>query len=231
MVILDTSIRSPNHSSRLGHPIRGIVVHATAGSARSALSWLTNPAARVSAHTVIDKEGRIFELVADERCAWHAGRSAWRGETQINELTLGVELANLNTGRDPYPPAQVAALLAWCAAKVALYQIAPEWVIRHLDCAVPRGRKSDPAGFDWAGFRARLFTPATHPPGTYRARTKVYARALPSRRGPFTTLPGGTVLLALDIVEGEFVRNTWGASNLWLKAAQGYVWLPQLEAL
>ena len=65
-----------------------IVIHATAGTVRSALAWLTNPASRVSAHYLIDKAGQIYRLVPDEYAAWHAGRAAWRGETAINDISL-----------------------------------------------------------------------------------------------------------------------------------------------
>jgi N-acetylmuramoyl-L-alanine amidase len=154
---IDTTIRSPNHAPRGNHPISMIVLHATAGSARSALAWLTNPSARVSAHYLIDKSGRVFQLVADERAAWHAGRASWRGQTAINELSIGIELENANNGRDPYPQEQMEALVELTREKVQRYRIAPENVVRHVDVAVPRGRKSDPAGFDWRGFRERLF--------------------------------------------------------------------------
>jgi N-acetylmuramoyl-L-alanine amidase len=79
-LIIDQTIRSSNYSPRSGHSISMIVLHATVGSARSALAWLTNPAARVSAHYLIDKSGHIYQLVADEYCAWHAGRASWHGQ-------------------------------------------------------------------------------------------------------------------------------------------------------
>lgn len=87
---IDTSIASSNRERRrVG--IDMLVIHATAGSARSALAWLTNPAAKVSAHFVIDKTGRIYQLVPDELAAWHAGRAAWRGATDINAISLGIK--------------------------------------------------------------------------------------------------------------------------------------------
>ncbi|HWQ11922.1 MAG TPA: N-acetylmuramoyl-L-alanine amidase, partial [Roseiflexaceae bacterium] len=163
-MLIDSSIRSPNHAPRGRRAVTMIVIHATAGSARSALAWLTNPAARVSAHYLIDKGGRIFQLVPDELAAWHAGRAAWRGETAINEVSIGIELENANTGRDPYPPEQVDALVELVREKVRQHRILPENVVRHLDVAMPRGRKRDPAGFDWPAFRERLFAQLPPPP-------------------------------------------------------------------
>lgn len=159
-IAINTSIRSPNYGSRSGRSISMIVLHATAGTARSALAWLTNPAARVSAHYLIDKGGQIYRLVPDEYAAWHAGRAAWRGETAINEISLGIELENANTGRDPYPTAQLHALIQLTREKVAQYGIAPDMVVRHLDVAIPRGRKNDPAGFPWAEFLHHVFAEA-----------------------------------------------------------------------
>jgi N-acetyl-anhydromuramyl-L-alanine amidase AmpD len=163
VVSIDRTHRSPNSGSRDGRAIQMIVLHATVGTARSALAWLTNPAARVSAHYLIDKSGRIYQLVADEDAAWHAGRAEWKGETAINELSIGIELENANDGRDPYPIEQITALLSLVQEKVARYQIAPEMITRHLDVALPRNRKTDPAGFPWTDFLCQLF-PNLNPP-------------------------------------------------------------------
>lgn len=161
---INITFRSPNYSPRGGRPISLLVLHATAGSARSALAWLTNSRARVSAHYVIDKQGQIYQLVPDEHAAWHAGRASWRNETDINAISIGIELENANTGHDPYPPEQIDALVQLASEKVAQYRIEPDMVVRHRDIAVPRGRKTDPAGFPWAEFRSRLFPQSPPPP-------------------------------------------------------------------
>jgi hypothetical protein len=125
---IDQSHKSPNHGPRNGHAISMIVLHATVGSVRSALAWLTNPASRVSSHYVIDKTGHISQLVQDEDAAWHAGRARWHGLTDINAVSLGIELENANNGRDPYPPAQLAAAHWLCQDKiVATTSSAPTW--------------------------------------------------------------------------------------------------------
>ncbi|GAB4113176.1 MAG: hypothetical protein Fur005_16210 [Roseiflexaceae bacterium] len=138
-----------------------IVVHATAGTLRSALAWLTNPVARVSAHYVIGKQGQVYQLVLDELCAWHAGRASWQGYSEINECSLGIELENANNGRDPYPEAQVAALITLMRGLIKTYTIEPIMVTRHSDVAEPRGRKTDPAGFPWQELMRQLFPDAT----------------------------------------------------------------------
>src|SRR3954463_11295279 len=111
MFSVDLSVRSPNQSPRHNRAITMMVIHATAGSARSALGWLTTPLSRVSAHYLIDKGGHIYQLGPDDRAAWHAGRAAWHGETAINDISIGIELENANDGRDAYPPEQLDALL------------------------------------------------------------------------------------------------------------------------
>ena len=72
-----------------------LVVHYTAGSsAESAIAWLCNPAARASAHLLIGRDGRLTQLAAFNRIAWHAGRSQWAGRSGVNGFSIGVELDN-----------------------------------------------------------------------------------------------------------------------------------------
>lgn len=154
---IDTSRRSPNHAPRGNFDISMIVLHATVGNARSAISWLCNPATRVSTHYLIDKTGHIYQLVADDQIAWHAGRAVWHGIRTINERSIGIELENANDGRDPYPPAQIAAAHWLCQQKIARYNIERADVVRHLDIAIPKGRKTDPAGLPWPAFADSLY--------------------------------------------------------------------------
>jgi N-acetyl-anhydromuramyl-L-alanine amidase AmpD len=164
---IDTSHPSPNHSSRQGADISMIVLHATVGSYASSLAWLTNPASRVSTHYLISKTGHIAQLVADSEAAWHAGVSQWfdLNSAAIQHQSIGIELENDNNGRDPYPSAQMDALLWLSYRRIEQYKIAPGMVTRHLDIALPHGRKTDPAGFPWLPFKALLFAP---PPKPYR---------------------------------------------------------------
>ncbi len=72
-----------------------LVMHYTAGSsAASSVSWLSNPAARASAHLVIGRDGGITQLVPFNRIAWHAGQSQWAGRSGLNGFSIGVELDN-----------------------------------------------------------------------------------------------------------------------------------------
>lgn len=163
---VNTSRKSPNHSSRIGYPVRLMLLHATVGGLRSSLDWLCDSATRVSSHYVISKEGVIYQLVAETESAWHAGTAVWQGETAVNEISIGVELENLTgmrgfKGQDPYPDAQIKKLTELVRNLMERYKgIA---VARHLDVALPKKRKSDPAGFPWVAWRAQLVAPAPPP--------------------------------------------------------------------
>lgn len=155
-----TALPSTHHSPRHGAPILAIVVHATAGT--DSRAWLVRNPNAVSAHALIDKAGRVYRMVADDRAAHHAGFSrlplpgADRWGT--NQTTLGVELENRNDGRDPYPPAQLAAL-AWLIRDWRA-QYGPLPLFRHGDIDT-RG-KTDPRGLSVAQIEA-LLAPARHP--------------------------------------------------------------------
>jgi len=234
---IDASHHSPNFSSRNGRRISMLVLHATAGSFASSLGWLCSPLSRVSSHYLIDKGGRIFQLVADEQAAWHAGRARWRGETAINELSLGIELENANDGRDPYPKVQVDALVELARDKVHDYHIAPDMVARHLDIAVPQGRKTDPAGFGWERFTSELFDilPFCHLLLRYRVRHHLsddpnndFAAVREGRGVWFPIARKGAAKLAPGaVIDVDDITSGW----VHLASGEGFVHLSLLEAV
>lgn len=152
---IDETYRSPNYSSRHGLDISILVIHATAGNAKSAITHLTSRESAVSAHYLIDKRGKVYRLVPDKFAAWHAGISAINGETRINEQSIGIELENNNDGKDPYTKAQLDALYTRSWDLIHRYKIPRSRVVRHMDIA-PK-RKSDPVLFPWGWFVDRLF--------------------------------------------------------------------------
>jgi len=139
---------SPNFTERrrAGVP-RMILLHYTAmASAEAALQRLCAPEFQVSAHFLIDQSGQVFQLVHPDMRAWHAGQSYWAGETDINSASIGIELCN--SGKHPYPAAQMSALRQLLDRLCADYAIDPRQVWGHSDVAL--GRKTDPgARFDW----------------------------------------------------------------------------------
>ncbi len=142
---------SPNFDLRGGRDIRLIVLHYTGmRTARAALERLCDRAARVSAHYMIDEQGRILRLVRDEHRAWHAGHSYWRGEDDVNAISLGIELVNggHDFGLPPYPEAQMESLLHLLDHLCHRFGIDRREIVGHSDVAF--ARKQDPGEkFDW----------------------------------------------------------------------------------
>lgn len=128
-----------------------VLIHYTAmESAETALARLCDPAAEVSAHYLIREDGKIWQLVAEERRAWHAGVGQWGSTTDINSRSIGIELANpaALSGFPPFPEPQMATLEGLLREVLARWQIAPQRVLGHSDTAP--GRKVDPGPkFDW----------------------------------------------------------------------------------
>ncbi len=148
---------SVNHDRR---PIRVralvcVVLHATAdeGDEESAERWLCDAGSHVSAHLHIRRDGRIVRVVDDHLRAWHAGRSEWHGTPNVNDFSLGWELANRNDGHEPFSAGQYAAV-ARLAAHYANQGMPISAFVGHAEVAVPRGRKTDPARFEWPRFRS-----------------------------------------------------------------------------
>jgi N-acetyl-anhydromuramyl-L-alanine amidase AmpD len=148
----------PGNASR----IRMVVIHSTAARGPGDYNYLRNGGSDskpVSIHYYIGKNGAIAQMVDDQNIAWQAGASAWRVDGRVvngcNAISIGIELENRNTGRDPYPAAQYNALLELTRYLVARYNIPRNQLVRHLDIA-PR-RKTDPAGFPWARFVAEVY--------------------------------------------------------------------------
>lgn len=159
---IDTSVRSPNFSSRNGSKIFMLVMHATAGRQASDLDILTNDRVplkkRVSSHYFINKKGIIYQLVDDQYAAWHAGKAYWDtyGPVAIQEGSIGIEMENLNNGIDPYPPEQYAAALELSKLLVAKYNITQRNIVTHQQIAGATEGKTDPRGFPFEKFKSDI---------------------------------------------------------------------------
>jgi N-acetylmuramoyl-L-alanine amidase len=165
---------SPNHAERT-EPARidALVLHYTGmPSAAAALERLCDPAAKVSAHYLVEENGAIWRLVPESRRAFHAGRSFWSGESDLNAVSIGIEIVNPGHewGYRPYPPAQMAAVEDLCRAVLARHSIPCDRVLGHSDIAPDR--KSDPGElFDWPRLaRAGIGIWPQPPPGTAEGR-------------------------------------------------------------
>ncbi len=144
---------SPNHDARgAGSTIDMVVLHYTGmRTAAAALDRLCDPASRVSSHYVVDEDGTVYRLVDDGRRAWHAGVACWRGATDINARSLGIEIVNPGHefGYRPFTAVQTEAVARLTSDLVRRHGIDPRRVVGHADVAP--GRKEDPGEFfDWA---------------------------------------------------------------------------------
>lgn len=148
---------SPNFGVRrgVGQPNMLLLHYTGVEAAAKAIDWLSRPESRVSAHYVIDEAGRITQLVAESMRAWHAGVAVWRGETDINSASVGIEIHNPGheLGYQEFPEPQVRKLEALALDIIARHRIPPERVLAHSDVA-PK-RKQDPGEkFPWARLAA-----------------------------------------------------------------------------
>src|SRR3954462_12566290 len=104
---------SPNFDDRM-LPVSMIVLHYTGmPGAEGALDRLTSPEAKVSCHYLIDEDGSVYRLVDESKRAWHAGKSRWRGVTDVNSASVGIEIVNPGHefGYRNFPDAQIASLI------------------------------------------------------------------------------------------------------------------------
>lgn len=146
---------SKNWNSRRGQRIVFLIEHYTAENKEAALKRLTDPAAQVSSHYLVDEEGTIYQLVAEENRAWHAGLGFWDGYTDINSVSIGIEI--VNPGNAPYTQAQMASVQALSLDIAQRHAIPPTQILGHSDVAVTaRNHKSDPGWFfDWRNLAAQ----------------------------------------------------------------------------
>jgi hypothetical protein len=219
----DAVAPSPNHGVRRAPVIAGIVLHATedAGNEHRALAWMRSPKSRVSCHLLVGRNGTVTRLVGDQQRAWHAGASRWRGTTDVNSITLAIEIANRNDG-EPYTDEQytrVAEIVAhYCRQGISI-----DDVVSHA--MVAPARKTDPFGWDWERFRALVQTqlqpvdipvisslpPAFQPvsiPAAPTARTRrpsVYTTAKPMTHSRTFWLNVLTVLAAGSAIVGQML--------------------------
>ena len=141
---------SPNFDARTAPPDM-IVLHYTGmPTGEAALERLRDPAAKVSAHYLVEEDGRVFALVPEERRAWHAGVSSWRGETDINGRSIGIEIVNPGHefGYRDFPDIQIAAVIDLLTDIRTRWTVPDALILAHSDVAP--ARKQDPGErFPW----------------------------------------------------------------------------------
>jgi len=139
------TILSPNQSSRGGGGIDTVVLHHTssAATARGIAGFFSQPSAKVSSHYVVDRSGELVRCVPDKDRAWHAGVSSFKGRSNVNVFSIGIEICNVGDNKEPYPTAQVQSTIRLVAWLLQAYDIPMSRITRHKDVALPAGRKDD----------------------------------------------------------------------------------------
>ena len=132
---------SPNHNVRGSKSVKLIVLHADASpNEKGCLSWIQSSQSKVSYHVLIGRDGTVYTCVPYDRRAWHAGKSEWHGEKDVNGISIGVSFSNRNDGKELLTDQQKAA------AKKVITEIRTKYgalpVTTHAQIAP--GRKNDP---------------------------------------------------------------------------------------
>lgn len=128
--------------------VRFLVLHYTAVDFDTSMRLLlgNDPNHQVSAHYLVAAEPRedgiIYQLVDENKRAWHSGLSDWRGHTNINDSSIGIELVNPDGNKHEFPGEQVQALVYLCNDILERHEIEPNNVVGHSD--ISPGRKIDP---------------------------------------------------------------------------------------
>lgn len=141
---------SPNFNERRAPPDMLVLHYTGMQTGEAALARLCDAEAEVSAHYLVEEDGRIFGLVPEERRAWHAGRGVWQGQDDCNAASIGIEIVNPGHefGYRAFPDAQIAAVIALISDIRERWTIPDSRIIAHSDLAPER--KEDPGElFPW----------------------------------------------------------------------------------
>ena len=161
---IDTRHTAQAQGSRVQH----IVLHYTVGGFDSALKTLTQ--GPVSSHYLVARQPpTVYRLVSEDRRAFHAGVSHWRGQTGLNASSVGIEIVNAGIADgaprafvperfEPFPEPQVAAVIDLVREIARRHQVPPHQIVGHSDIAP--SRKMDPGPlFPWARLHAAGLLP------------------------------------------------------------------------
>ncbi len=149
--------KSPNFNDRACGPIPSMIILHYTGmkTAKDALAQLCDDESGVSAHYVIEENGKTHKLVDDDKRAWHAGVSFWNGEADINSTSVGIEIVNPGHefGYQEFTKKQTEAVIDLCKSLIFKYEIPAHRILGHSDVAITR--KVDPGHlFPWADLAA-----------------------------------------------------------------------------
>lgn len=129
-------------------PVNTLMFHCSAQHTAQMIETLKS--LELSCHYIIDTDGKMTNLVSEDKRAWHAGLGSWReNETDMNSHAIGIELCSPSLGQESYPQAQIESLISLSRQIITRHAIRPQYVIGHSDAAPTR--KADPGkNFPWA---------------------------------------------------------------------------------
>ena len=196
---------SPNFDDRK-RGVDMIVLHYTGmKTGAEALARMRDADAKVSAHYMVEESGEIFRLVAEDKRAWHAGVASWKGETDINARSVGIEIVNPGHefGYRDFPDAQIDALIALTKDIRTRYNVSPAMVLGHSDVA-PR-RKEDPGEkFPWGRLAEEGLALAPYAGDGSEGAAVSYDEALQMLQGIGYDAPAGDHAAALLAFQRRF---------------------------
>lgn len=205
---------SPNFDTRKPRLI--VIHHTDMDNAEAALRVLhtQNRQGRVSAHYLIADNGKLYQLVGDNQRAWHAGVGSWQGVSDINSISIGIELDN--NGSEPFEERQILSLIRLLDDLCTRLNIPRDAIIGHADLAP--GRKSDPSvHFPWqrlaqAGFGKWYDENPADAPGNFDAAFALKALGydttdLPAAVRAFHRRYRGMETETLDSEDGKILQN------------------------
>ncbi len=142
-----TFLNSKNYDLKKSREIKYIIIHYTGMKNQLlAIQRLQSKVAKVSCHYLISKKGKIYQLVKDQNIAWHAGKSRWEKDVNLNSKSIGIEL--VNKGNEPFPNKQINVLLKLLAILMKKHKIHSKYVLGHEDIA-PKRKKDPGPKFPW----------------------------------------------------------------------------------
>jgi N-acetyl-anhydromuramyl-L-alanine amidase AmpD len=142
--------KSPNFNDRESNNVNLVIIHYTAiNSINESIKYLCKKENKVSAHYLISKNGKIYNLVSESNRAWHAGKSYWKGEIDINSKSIGIELDYSPLSKNTkYSNELINSLIKLLKIIIKKYKIKPYNILGHSD--ISPYRKIDPGNnFPW----------------------------------------------------------------------------------
>jgi len=157
MKLIPLQSYSFSRKARKREKIQFLIIHYTGmQSMRASIRRLISTNHEVSCHYLISREGKIFQMVEDNRVAWHAGKSKWGMLENLNNNSIGIELVNKGHkfGYQKFSRKQINALIKLCTQLKRKYKIKNRFILGHSDIAPLR--KSDPGEkFPWLKLKKR----------------------------------------------------------------------------